>query len=380
MAKKKTTRVLPKYQNMETIFPVNSKNSHNPKRHLYVFSNGKTLDDRDSLKRLQGGGFIFFSRCPNNDKDVYFLLGRESITGSWKPSRARWAGFSGCVDAEEDMLTTCCREACEEILALPVVDHNTTFNGNQKRVWMDSDRMRADCLQGRFAYMVGCYTHPKRSRMAQTQLGNQSHLKVHFTIVKEIPWDPDISFKYAKLYSTFQKLNSVCTAFHTARQALETFERTWLPGINLGIEIRVCIQILDKALVSGIASTTGLPFLRVFPTSLRFKQTLRAFNKMNSWWSQLPDFEKTHPALQCVTSRDGALWDLSVDPHFMEKDRVAWWSVPLLRRVVKNNGILKGEKFRHIFLPTLKVIIDQMDGSTMEPRPRLSPALSETET
>lgn len=49
-----------------------------------------------------------------------------------------------------------------------------------------------------------------------------------------------------------------------------------------------------------------------------------------------------------------------VDPHFLEKHSVNWWSLDRLTEVIKNRGSFKGHRFRKSFLPMLNIIVSKL--------------------
>ena len=66
---------------------------------------------------------------------------------------------------------------------------------------------------------------------------------------------------------------------------------------------------------------------------------------------------RTHPAL---TYNDCGM--LTVDPHYLEKHSMQWWSLDRLREVVANNGRFKNQRFRGSFMRALRIVVQRLWG------------------
>jgi hypothetical protein len=86
-------------------------------------------------------------------------------------------------------------------------------------------------------------------------------------------------------------------------------------------------------------------------------------DQMVEYWEKLPEWIKYHPAIS-VSYRTGTGVNLQVDvlsinPEWMEKQQIGWWSLPRLRQVLRNGGRFKRHLFRYGFLPTMAVVIEK---------------------
>lgn len=64
----------------------------------------------------------------------------------------------------------------------------------------------------------------------------------------------------------------------------------------------------------------------------------------------LPEYMREHPGLTAQ----------GINPHFIEKLRVQWWSISQLKEIVHNRGWYRNQQFRRGFLPVLKIIIAKL--------------------
>jgi hypothetical protein len=61
-----------------------------------------------------------------------------------------------------------------------------------------------------------------------------------------------------------------------------------------------------------------------------------------------------HPAIRVSTHR------VFVNPHFLEKQCIDWWSLDRLQDVLKSRGRYKLQRFRKTFLPVLDILISEL--------------------
>lgn len=83
------------------------------------------------------------------------------------------------------------------------------------------------------------------------------------------------------------------------------------------------------------------------------------FNEpLQTFWLSMPTWLQTHPAVN-VTRENDKILTVSVNPEWLEKQQIGWWSLPRLRAVIKNGGRFKKQMFRYGFLSTLSMILDK---------------------
>jgi hypothetical protein len=70
-----------------------------------------------------------------------------------------------------------------------------------------------------------------------------------------------------------------------------------------------------------------------------------------------------HPMLRIGTNAHGSAI-VGVESEWAEKRALRLWSLPSLRLVRDNNGLLQGEYFRHAFVATLTPLLDLLAGVT----------------
>ena len=87
----------------------------------------------------------------------------------------------------------------------------------------------------------------------------------------------------------------------------------------------------------------------------RFQQTREVFLKRRD------DFLNTEVPLDMC--HHPGLTATGIDTHFTEKIELKWWSLDRLRDVLHNRGWYKHHRFRHAFLPVLRIVIDRLGAS-----------------
>lgn len=354
--------------------------------------------------QLQGGGIIFFARNPHHPDHVYFLLGREKYNPDWNRSSERWCGFSGSADRGEDVADVCAREAVEELVGINMLERNNATGGPTAGKWLSRDRLSGQLLRGDFAFLLAMYRMPYGSRAAR-QIYAARHRAVHFTIFREIPWQIDIISRFRTIRAGLAHLHRLSEDYRKAKKSLSSWESTYLPGTSLGIEMQSCILFEQEVLLIGrFLSSPPHPnsvlnsltdpavspmapvrsgslycrgpygshgscspgkeqdvYMKRFNTGRRLQRAFSCFQRLRAAWKTYQEGLENHPALTLTINDRGQFQNLMVDSVYLEKDDIAWWSVPLLRRVLGSGGIYKGERFRQCFLPALKVALDLIE-------------------
>lgn len=108
-------------------------------------------------------------------------------------------------------------------------------------------------------------------------------------------------------------------------------------------------------------------FLKQIPWNPEICHT---FNMLRNQISKLQDTKlsscpytlKDHPALVKNYEKE----TLSVNPCFLEKQSINWWSLDRLKEVIKHRGKFKNQRFRKSFMPVLRVVVQHFEKFYLE--------------
>lgn len=298
--------------------------------------------------RLHGGGFIFYSRSPTTGQ-IFVLLGRERADNQWKYVRRQWSAFAGCASSDEDARAVCSREATEEIMGLNVLRPEGTE-------WLQRHDLHTVIDSRDYGALISVFMEPYGSQEMK-RIHARKTRKMHCTVVKEIPWCPDIGQRFQDCRRQLLTLQKADKMYRHRISLLHPHEQTLVPGIHLAIQVMRNYMIDDMMVTSGTNILTNKPWRLIFHPSGRFLRTHRAYQTLVQVLKHTPMPTRRHPAVT-ITRVNQTLLGVTVRPDYLEKDKIAWWSIPLLGRVLGNGGEYKGERFRHCFLPTLQICVN----------------------
>lgn len=86
-----------------------------------------------------------------------------------------------------------------------------------------------------------------------------------------------------------------------------------------------------------------------------------ASNRFQKARSQLMQLQKRGTVCRGkFTHQPGILGNGAVDPHYLEKCRIQWWSIERISDVIRSRGRFKENKFRRGFLPALEICVNEL--------------------
>ena len=270
-----------------------------------------------------GGGIIPVSQ--RADGTMCMLLAKEQYVTSWKGSW-RWSGFEGRRKPNEMIEETSVREWREESL-----DSIASVTA-------------ADLDSGRFVcrYTLNI-THPKSLGARESDADNPE--RYHVTYLVHVPYD--------EVYvENFQQRRTKLMEVREADERLKalTFKCT-------GINKQLNDFTVDEAMCCFYFSNgTCVKIDRPFPSSVV------AWMEARTSLGDAVDAALPRDAITVVRNINCEVISAEVVPDYMEKERIAWWSVDDLKYVLRNGGRHGEEHFRTYFLPVLQGLVGFLDG------------------
>lgn len=146
---------------------------------------------------------------------------------------------------------------------------------------------------------------------------NRSNNHKRHTYLVRIPWQPRLPSSYEYIYEFLSGLHNVSTKYHNLRR-------------DPNVDIR---DILD------------------------------AFEKMISFYKSGTITAQIHPAIKVnyIYRPSRLISNITVNPVFIEKSELKWWSIPQLNEAVRKRGFFgEGHTFRRCFVNTLSYAVNQL--------------------
>jgi len=289
--------------------------------------------------RLHGGGFMFYSISPLNS-NVYVLLGRESKSHEW-------SCFSGVAKKFESADQVCAREATEELMAINVLKPDSQFL--RKKELLDKIQSGPSELSKIEIYMEPIKDASKVPR------------KLHQTLIHQIPWQQHIEKRFWKLRQKLLILQKYSRAYAVKVEALPSFMRHYCPGYDKHVaqDLRGYIMYQDYLELFVVCNDREKRkvIYRMFHDGL-YEAFLGHYMLIN-FMEKNKRLVETHPAITVLYNcHSGVPIDVRINETYLEKDKIAWWSIPMLKTAIKNSGHYKDQKFRRCFLPTLHIFVN----------------------
>jgi len=271
-----------------------------------------TADTSDTS--VLSAGFLFYSHPPNSE-DMYFLMGMDNYNG-------KWSDFGGRRDENETEIDCAIREMIEETMNVVNIGCDSSCTYKEKTMFAQNMLKNKQ-----YTYRIGLDITPKRNKQTVVRKGL------------------DLSLLSVYYVCPFTHMNMSTKSIHATKR------------------LRVCY-------VKFIPWQPNLPEL--------FSQTYMALKQINeeptldskiSYYETLPENLKLHPAV--TVTRDDTTKQISsivVSRKWLEKQQIAWWSMPRLKYILKNGGRYKKHTFRYGFLSTLGVVIEKINRTTNSKR------------
>lgn len=267
--------------------------------------------DTDCAKQVLSAGFLFYSHPPDSD-NIYILLGMDDYNG-------KWSDFGGRRNPNEPEVDCAIREMLEETLYTVQIFDNE--DDKPTSISQYTKRVKQMVESRNYTYRIGLDITPKREKqtvvyegfnpntlsvyyvcpfthmeLTPCQQSNQLLKRLRVCYVKYIPWQPHLPELFSKTYCTLYQLQSMPT--------------------------------LEK--------------------KVRF-------------WQSMPPELQYHPALVLERSESTLeITNITVLKEWMEKQQIAWWSLPRLKNALKNGGRYRKHVLRYGFLSTLGIVVERL--------------------
>ena len=294
--------------------------------------------------RLHGGGFMFYSISPINN-NVYVLLGREA-------KNQQWSSFSGVARKFETAEEVCAREAAEELMGLNVLQNNKNARYMAPKMLLKHIREEPTELS-----KIEIYMKPHNDQVKAPR-------KLHQTLIHQIPWHANIEDKFKDIRSKLLTLRDLIQKYEGAIDVLPCYMQCYCPTHDQHMDQLLTGYMLYEDHVEMHVMSKRRKghriIYRIYYDPLY--DVFLAHYALMDFVKQNKSFIRQHPAITPRYYQDSrAVVSVQVDDSYLEKDKVAWWSLPMLRKAIHSKGHYKSEKFRRCFLPTLHIFVNNFN-------------------
>lgn len=293
------------------------------------------------VSNVLSAGFLFYSHPPDSE-DVYFLLGMDDYN-------CKWSDFGGRRNVNESELDCAIREMVEETMfTVQIREPDPVKQDIQKELMNPSGTVEEYVQQVKkmietknYTYRIGLDITPRSEKKTIVSHGfDLSTLSVYYVC----------PFTHLDKIQSNQPLSSDVQHSHPLSKSLK--------------RLRVCY-------VKYIPWQPNLPqiFSKTYESIYRLNALSTLDEKIEYYNVTLPPELRSHPAIH-IERQDGKITHLSVLKEWIEKQKIAWWSLPRLKHALKNGGRYKRHILRYGFLSTLGIILERFS------KPKLSSTTS----
>lgn len=278
-----------------------------------------------------GGGFIPVAEDGNGNFQV--LLGRERFVSHWKGS-CRWSSFEGSRKDGESLSDASIREFCEETMCLLHSHEETKKIVVERGFWI---------------------------RIVMKIMSERRLERYHSLYVVRVPYDPALPGRFSNLRMQIEQIDRL-------QQDMQLNLPDFLRGVG---EIgEICsdedgTQMLSEfapSCANGGWSQVHGGYLTNYVSECQ-RRLLAFANLRERLGSAINNCEHA-----CVRVSRGERWGelqhITIDPDYLEKDLIRWWSVSELQEVLNGRGSAGTVRFRPFFLPVLQTLLEELTALT----------------
>lgn len=311
---------------------------------------------------LQGSGILCWTVCPLT-QEVYFLLGKEADTGGVRRHHRNkmkgWCDFGGCSKKPGDSDSplgetashTAAREFIEEtcsMVQLEVCGTNTNYKTVQQAL-----------QHGRFDFVITTKATKGRRR--------------YVCFVCRVDWDPDIPTKFQNVRSVLSHMYQDASYVHLLHKQVPHSSPYFRPGMNVTLqgESALIRAVLDVAWDTSAnllklqletqkdkqEPQTGWHSFQVSADDkfvTRYVAWVKSRQQLLRNYQGLPLEVRHHPSVRALY-KYGNIYSLSVNPDYLEKSELAWWSLSSLQKEIDDSG--RFNPFRPCFRSVIKLAV-----------------------
>ena len=266
-----------------------------------------------------GGGIIPVARRP--DGTICLLLAKEQYVSSWRGSH-RWSGFEGGRKPNESIEQTSIREWREE--SLDAIQKFTVEDLTEHR------------------YVLRYTLNISHARRYDAQVDTAE--RYHVTYLMKVDYD-DSYIDHFQLQR--RRLLAVSEASSALKAATNTCTGILKPMVDFVIDDHRCCFHFQN----GASVQFDSPFPQSVKTWIELHRDLQlAINALGA-----------HEAVTVTRTVNSELLSADVNPDYLEKEVIRWWTLGELKTVLRQGGKFDDENFRSYFLPVQQAIVTFLD-------------------
>lgn len=309
-------------------------------------------------RSLQGSGILCWTQDPTTNQ-IYFLLGKETEQQHYRRNHRNkmkgWCDFGGCnkrfhAESEgETAAQTAGREFVEETCGMVPLLACSPHQTNIKTV-------QTALLQGQFDFVITTKANKGKRR--------------YVCFVCKVPWDTDLPLKFTNMRTLLSRLYHDVCEVHRLHKQIPHSPPYFRPGMTTGNAMIRAVQdiVWDSKdgrlqLLMETQQEHQDPTLDWHSFTLdgndRFVNTyinwVKGRQKMLRMYLNLPLEVRHHPSMR-VMYKYGNIYNLSINPDFLEKSELRWWSLAELQR--ESDTPVPSNPFRPCFRSVVRLALD----------------------
>lgn len=287
------------------------------------------FDDKQIEKNGIGAGIIPISVDKNNN--IYILLAKESFNPLWKQS-CKWSGFEGGRKTNETIIETAIREYKEE--SLDIIKFPSSIE---------------DIIKNK-EYNIRLVINIQQEKLC---------IKYHSTYVIEVPWQPDCILLFEKVRYKLITIKKYAEILNNISEMVFKYKINTREDIGI-IKSITNIEIKTKNMITLHMLVENDNIIKRCKIDTKLVEPLLLWQYIRqSITFMIGDFK--HKSLNIKKDYDNIIYNIEVNEDYLEKEKMKWWDIETLKKVLKNGGYHDSEYFKSYFMPVLQGLLESIE-------------------
>lgn len=285
------------------------------------------FEDGNIEKNSIGAGVIPI--CVDEFGKCKFLLAKERYNPTWKGSN-RWSGFEGGRKTSEHILDTAIREFNEESLGAIIC----------------KQKLREILIKNEFVI--------KLVVNIQQEKGSE---KYHVTYLFQVPFDESYIKKFNITRSKLSDIQCCGKTLSKLESSIKVYEIHKHSEIGYILGIKSVEESGKNMFVTYLIYNKQKKYEKTVVMPLDEKTVLWQYTR-NCTTFILKNFK--HESITKKVDEYDIVYNVQVQDDYMEKEKMMWWDIDHLKRVLKTGGNYENESFKSYFMPVLKCVTEHI--------------------
>jgi len=275
-------------------------------------------------KNSVGSGILPISVDENGV--VYLLLAKEKFNPLWKEGH-KWSGFEGGRKSSESITQTAIREYNEESLGVIKLQKNIAEIIKKKE------------------YSMKLVVNIQQDKICS---------KFHITYLIAVPWQTNC-------INDFDNLRNMLLSVQNLGSCLEKLKSDKIYAINENSSIGFVVSVKN---VETICDKTCVTYIVKKDNIYVKKKIVHEYIQNATMWHKVRSFltflmsKISHNSIIVSYDYSSIVYRVNIIEDYLEKEKMKWWDLETLKKILKNGGSYEQETMKSLFMPVLQCVIN----------------------